>query len=56
LLSIQAERLKHLNQKPAAKKLYLNLLSQAKQRNLPEDDTVYKAINARMAKLKGSTK
>ncbi|MBK9773581.1 MAG: tetratricopeptide repeat protein [Candidatus Obscuribacter sp.] len=57
MLAINTGRaLEHLNQKPAAKKLYLNLLSQAKQRNLPEDDTVYKAINARMAKLKGSTK
>lgn len=57
MLAINTGRaLEHLNQKPAAKKLYTNLLAQAKQRNLPAGDSVYKAINTRMAKLKGSVK
>lgn len=57
MLAINTGRaLEHLNQKPAAKKLYTNLLDQAKQRNLPAGDSVYKAINTRMAKLKGSVK
>lgn len=57
MLAINTGRaLEHLNQKPAAKKLYLNLLSQAKQRNLPAEDTVYRAVKASIAKLKGSTK
>lgn len=57
MLAINTGRaLEHLNQKPAAKKLYTNLLNQARQRNLPAGDSVYKAINTRMAKLKGSVK